>query len=226
MPDYAPTRAHLRAVAFQHNHPPELELGRLLQVIVHEQRAPKPVQYLCYGAEYWLTKALGEAGFSQVEAVQFYQLDRLRARIGALPLPPPALMFTPVLPAQLDELAILDAETFDPLWHFGRRDLFELLMRGRIQAAWWEGEMVGYSAVCANNQREAQLARLAVHPHFQGRGIGRALLCDAIRHAAAEFSVLVLNTQINNSRSQTLYRSLGFRPIGTALAVLGLTVPA
>jgi ribosomal protein S18 acetylase RimI-like enzyme len=224
MPSHAPTRAHLRAVAFQHNHPPEIELGKLMGLIVEEQNEQYPVQYLCYGAEYWLSKSLNEAGFTQVEAVQFYQLDRLRIRVPTLPPTPPELSFTPLYPSQLDELAILDAATFDPLWHFGRRDLFELLMRGRMQVAWWEGEMVGYSAVCANSQSEGQLARLAVHPAFQGRGIGRALLSDAIRYAAGEFSVLVLNTQINNSRSQSLYRGLGFRPIGMSLSVLGLTV--
>jgi ribosomal protein S18 acetylase RimI-like enzyme len=224
MPADAPTRAHLRAVAFQHNHPPEIELARLMGLVVQDQNDAYPVQYLCYGAEYWLSQALKDAGFAQVEAVQFYQLDRLRSRVAHLPPVPTGLSFTPVSPGQLDELALLDAATFDPLWHFGRRDLFELLMRGRIQVAWWEGQMVGYSAVCANTQSEGQLARLAVHPNFQGRGIGRALLSEAIRYAANEFSVLVLNTQTNNSRSQSLYRGLGFRPIGISLAVLGLTV--
>lgn len=224
MPSHAPTRAHLRAVAFQRNHSPEIELGRLMKLVVQEQTGPYPVQYLCYGAEYWLSRALQEAGFRQVEAVQFYQLDRLRSRLVSLPAPPRELSFTPLSPTQLDELAILDAATFDPLWHFGRRDLFELLMRGRMQVAWWEGQMVGYSAICANSAMEGQLARLAVHPNFQGRGIGRALLAEAIRYAAGEFSVLVLNTQTNNSRSQSLYRGLGFRPIGAALSVLGLTV--
>jgi GNAT superfamily N-acetyltransferase len=224
MPQNAPTRAHLRAVAFQRNHPPEIELGRLLSLIVQGQDEPYPVQYLCYGAEFWLSKALQEAGFNQVEAVQFYQLDRLRSRLLHLPPTPKELTFTPLYPAQLDDLAILDAKTFEPFWHFGRRDLFELLMRARMQVAWWEGAMVGYSAICANSQSEAQLARLAVHPDYQGHGVGRALLSDAIRYAAADFSVLVLNTPINNNRSQTLYRGFGFRPIGISLAVLGLTV--
>jgi ribosomal protein S18 acetylase RimI-like enzyme len=224
MPVAAPTRANLRAVAFQHNHPPEIELGRLMNLIVQEQPGHDPVQYLCYGAEYWLSKALSEAGFSQVEAVQFYQLDHLRGRLYQLPPVPPEISFTPLAPAQLDELAILDAATFDPLWHFGRRDLFELLVRGRIQIAWIEGEMAGYNAVCSNSANEAQLARLAVHPKFQRRGVGRALVTDAIHYAASSFTVLVLNTQVNNTRSQSLYRSLGFRPIGTSLPVLGLTI--
>src|SRR5690606_21193993 len=137
MPEDAPTRGHLRAVAFQHNHAPEMELGRLMGVIVQGQIGAYPVQYLCYGAEYWLSKALREAGFSQIEAVQFYQLDRLRNRVHTLPAPPPELSFTPLDPSQLDALALLDATTFDPLWHFGRRDLFELLMRGRMRVAWW-----------------------------------------------------------------------------------------
>lgn len=225
MPPRAPTRAHVRVVAFQYSHLPEVELGRLLTYLVQEQPGePYPVQYLCYGAEFWLSRALQGAGFSQVEAVQFYQLDRLRSRVAALPPLPAELTLTAFTPAQLDDLALLDAATFDPLWHFGRRDLFELLMRGRMQVAWWKGQMVGYNAVCANNSNEGQLARLAVHPQFQGRGIGRALLSDAIRYAAGEFSVLVLNTQINNNRSQTLYRDMGFRPIGMSLSVMGLTV--
>ena len=224
MPLHAPTRANLRLVAFQHNHPPEIELGRLMNLIVQGQSGNYPVQYLCYGAEHWLSRALLDAGFSQIEAVQFYQLDRLRSRVQQLPPLPQAISFTSIQPAQLDELALLDAATFDPLWHFGRRDLFELLMRGRMQVAWIEGQMAGYSAVCANTQNEGQLARLAVHPDFQGQGVGRALLGEAITYAANNFSVLVLNTQVNNTRSQQLYRSHGFRPIGTTLSVLGLTV--
>lgn len=224
MPTHAPTRANLRAVAFQHKHPPEMELGRLMGLIVQDQTEPHAVQYICYGAEHWLSKALNEAGFEQVEAVQFYQLDRLHRRVADLPPVPSGLTFTSLDLAQLDELAMLDAATFDPLWHFGRRDLFELLMRGRIEVAWYDGQMAGYSAVCANSHSEGQLARLAVHPNFQGRGIGRALLSDAIRYAAGKFSVFVLNTQTNNSRSQSLYRGLGFRPIGMSLAVLALTI--
>jgi ribosomal protein S18 acetylase RimI-like enzyme len=225
MPSDAPTRAHLRAVAFQHNHAPERELSRLLTLLVNTQPPhPHAIQYLCYGAEPWLSQALVDAGFLQVEAVQFYQLDRLYSRTSSLPSPPPDLTFSTLQHDQLDALATLDAVSFDPLWHFGRRDLFELLMRGRIQLAWWQGNLVGYSAVCANSRSEGQLARLAVHPDYQGRGIGRAVLSEAIQYAAQDFNLLVLNTQINNSRSQALYRSLGFRPIGISLAVLGLTV--
>jgi ribosomal protein S18 acetylase RimI-like enzyme len=226
MPAGAPTRAHLRAVAFQHNHPPNGELARLLDVARSQAIGyPDPIQYLCYGADYWLSTALAGAGFDEVEAVQFFQLDRLRSRLHDLPgRPSTELCFAAVEPDDLDVLAAMDAETFDPLWHFGRRDLFELLLRGHMQVAWAGDEIAGYSAICANSRSEGQLARLAVHPRFQGRGIGRALLVEAIRYAAGEFSVLVLNTQTTNERAQLLYRSFGFRPLGTPIPVLGRVV--
>ena len=235
MPAAAPTRAHVRAVAIQAYHRPGRELGELLEVVLRQHAGQThagqthagqthagqthAVQYLCYGGDYWLSPALQEAGFAQVEAVQFYQLERLTRRAQELPPPLPGLAFSPARPEDLDALAWLDAATFDPLWHFGRRDLFELLLRGRVQVAWWEGELAGYSALGANTRREGQLARLAVHPAFQGRGMGRALLADAIRYAATEYAVLVLNTQVTNTRSQMLYRSLGFRTLGTPIPV-------
>jgi ribosomal protein S18 acetylase RimI-like enzyme len=80
--------------------------------------------------------------------------------------------------------------------------------------------LAGYTAVCANSRSEAQLARLAVHPTYQGRGVGRALLADTIVYAAQEFDRLVLNTQTTNHRSQKLYAGFGFRPIGLSVPVL------
>jgi [ribosomal protein S18]-alanine N-acetyltransferase len=226
MPRDAPTRAHLRAVAFRHGHHPTGELSRLLDVARSQAIGyPNPIQYLCYGADRWLASALHEAGFREIEAVQFFQLDRLRSRVHDLPtmeaVAGGALHFAVADADDLDELAVLDAATFDPLWHFGRRDLFELLLRGRMQIARLDQEIVGYSAICANTRSEGQLARLAVHPQHQRSGIGRALLIDAIRFAATEFSVLVLNTQTTNERAQRLYRSFGFRPLGGQLPVLG-----
>jgi ribosomal protein S18 acetylase RimI-like enzyme len=230
LPVAAPTRAYLRAVAFQHGYSPSTELPPLLDIVRSQTSDyPDPIQYICYGSERWLAQALEVAGFQELEAVQFFQLDRLRSRLPGLPLAEatsPAtlggtLHFTGAAPDDLEALAVLDAATFAPLWHFGRRDLFELLVRGRMQIAWLDGAQVGYSAVCANTRSEGQLARLAVHPAYQGRGVGRALMLEAIRFAASEFSVLVLNTQTNNERAQRLYRSLGFRPLGGKLPVLG-----
>jgi ribosomal protein S18 acetylase RimI-like enzyme len=65
------------------------------------------------------------------------------------------------------------------------------------------------------------LQRLAVHPDFHGRGIGTALVGDALswcRRRGCD-SVLV-NTQEINERAHSLYRLLGFTDEPTGLAVL------
>lgn len=225
MPADAPTRAHLRGVALDRRRRPTQDIPALLDVIFTQvQSSEYPVQFLCYGAETWLDVALHAAGFDEVESVQFFQLERLERRVGSLPSPPVHVELMPARPEHLLELAQMDIAAFPPLWHFGRRDLFEMLMRCRVQVAMQQGEIVGYTALCANSQQEVQLARLAVRPDRQGQGIGQVLLNDAIRYAATAYKVLVLNTQTTNTRSQRLYRGYGFKPIGTPVPVLARTV--
>jgi ribosomal-protein-alanine N-acetyltransferase len=56
------------------------------------------------------------------------------------------------------------------------------------------------------------LTRIAVHPNWQGYGVGRELLAAAIGKAASHGArSLTLNTQVSNQRSQQLYRSFGFQ---------------
>jgi ribosomal protein S18 acetylase RimI-like enzyme len=229
LPPTAPVRAYTRAVAVQRLLRPGYALRELLAVVDDQLRlspdsAQAGVQILCYGADGWLATALAEAGFREVEQVQFFRLDRLSRRVAALPPLPPDLRLESPGPDHLEELARLDAAAFPPLWHFGTKDLFELLIRCRVRLAWWEGRLVGYAAVCANSRSEAQLARLAVHPALQGQGIGRALLADSIVYAAEEYAVLVLNTQTSNTRSQSLYKGFGFQPMGLSIPVLARTV--
>lgn len=225
MPTDAPTRAHVRGVALDRRRHPNEDVPDLLNVVFHQsEQTEHPVQFLCYGAENWLDEALHHAGFDEIESVQFFQLERLERRVAALPEAPTQLKLTPGRPEYLLELAQLDIAAFPPLWHFGRRDLFEMLMRCRVQIAMQRGEIVGYTALCANTHDEVQLARLAVRPDTQGQGVGRALLNDAIRYAAEDYSVLVLNTQTTNARSQRLYRGYGFKQLGSAVPVLARTL--
>ena len=82
-------------------------------------------------------------------------------------------------------------------------------------------EIVGYTAAVPNSSEELQLARLAVRPDLQRYGIGRQLLHDVVTYAAAEkYERVILNTQTDNERSQALYRSYGFRPVGRPVPVL------
>jgi ribosomal protein S18 acetylase RimI-like enzyme len=55
------------------------------------------------------------------------------------------------------------------------------------------------------------LARLAVKPEFQGKGVGYALVYDLIRQLLRRGArVITVNTQKDNLASLTLYKRIGF----------------
>ncbi|SDR88445.1 GNAT family N-acetyltransferase [Microterricola viridarii] len=63
--------------------------------------------------------------------------------------------------------------------------------------------------------REALLHFLAVHPGGVGSGVGRALLADAVEHAArAAFRSLTLEVRTTNVRAIEMYTRAGFVPFG------------
>lgn len=188
-------------------------------------------QVQSYGSQRWLVNPLLASGFAIDERIEFLRLTDLQRRTV------PAVVSTPgktspvdgvttrsALPADLALLARLDAAAFPPRWHFGEDALFTLLFGGKVQLAFIGGELAGYWAQTQTADREAHLARLAVHPALHGRGVGRFLLIDAIEYARAEkFRSILLNTQTDNQRAQSLYRTFGFRPTGRIVPILART---
>ena len=74
---------------------------------------------------------------------------------------------------------------------------------------------------CDIYQRHAHLTRLAVHPDYQGRGIGGQLLYRAITDALeAGADQITLNTMESNQRSRALYERFGFVDTKQRLPVL------
>ncbi len=213
LPADAPDRAHLRILALASGRSPSLDVVQLFNhAAIYFNQWPRPLQLIVIGGATWLIHALPNAGFTLIDQVKFLRLERLHRH------PPFSLPHAPSLrsmyPTDLDEVAVLDAATFDALWHMDRKGLWQLMFTYRMQVALQEDKIVGYSAVRVYN-REAQLARLAVHPAWQGQGIGRQLLLDALNYAqvlgAEDFS---LNTQASNQRSLRLYQDVGLRPTG------------
>jgi [ribosomal protein S18]-alanine N-acetyltransferase len=214
LPAAAPQRAFLRLVALAPGRSPSVDTTNLLNTVCAAVgETARPVQVICFGGESWLTHALTEAGFALSERVQYYRLERLNRWSNRQP-PPPELRLRPAHPDDLPALAQLDSDTFDSLWHMDAKGLWQLFFTYRVQVALWQDELVGYAAVAVNGA-EAQLARLAVHPHWQGRGIGRHLLTDALHYAQMqEATEMALNTQASNLHAQALYRQFGFRSTG------------
>jgi ribosomal protein S18 acetylase RimI-like enzyme len=129
--------------------------------------------------------------------------------------------------ADLHEVVEADNAAFDPLWH----NSFETIRLAFSQAliatvAENSQGIFGYQISTGHGQR-AHLARLAVRPEAQGKGIGRALLSDLFNKITQNgIARLSVNTQSDNQTSLTLYQKMGFQRTGEEYPVYTFNVPA
>ena len=119
----------------------------------------------------------------------------------------------------------VDRAAFSPPWRLDLAGLREALLATptvRFRVAVVDGRVVGY-AVTGKAGWRGYLQRVAVHPDHTDRGLGRALVGDALdwldRRGARR---CVVNTQEGNAAALHLYEALGFRPEPRGLDVLGV----
>jgi ribosomal protein S18 acetylase RimI-like enzyme len=120
----------------------------------------------------------------------------------------------------------IDRAAFDPFWRLDELGLLDAIgatpsSRTRVGGG---NPLTGY-AVTGRSGKRGYLQRLAVHPDAQGRGLGAALVVDALRwlsHRGCDSAMV--NTQEVNTRAYALYRALGFADRPDGLAVLRLDV--
>ena len=224
LPSFAPDRLFVRGLAVRHGLSPSVALRDLLTPL-QESLAQQPRQLIAHGGFSWYNRALSYAGFSLTERVCFLELDNVAQRLRKLECTAALVALCPGGFADLDSLAALDAAAFSPIWHFSAAALRPLLLQGKLQTARYDDELIGYWLMTFSGAL-AHVARLAVHPQWQGRGIGRQLMLDALGAAvAADCRRVVLNTQVDNAPSLRLYRSLGFRTTGEEFAVYTKLLP-
>jgi ribosomal-protein-alanine N-acetyltransferase len=184
-------------------------LDLLLPLAEQSARTEKLAALAHIGNVTWLVDELQARGFVVKEWVVAYE------RYGSEP-PPDIPLSTPawVRPAHSSDMAAikaLDELAFSHIWRKSAGNFNEAIARADAFAvAEIGGQLVGYQWY-ERYDRHAHLTRLAVHPEFQGRGIGAQLLHRAITDAlAAGVNLITLNTQENNTRSRTLYERFGF----------------
>jgi ribosomal protein S18 acetylase RimI-like enzyme len=124
----------------------------------------------------------------------------------------------------------LDHLAFDPFWQLDETGLADALhatprARFRVAMGGHSGPsqataIVGY-AITGRAGGHGFLQRLAVHPAWQRRGVGRALVLDGLTWLQRRgVERVVVNTQLENTRALALYESLGFRREPRGLSVL------
>lgn len=116
--------------------------------------------------------------------------------------------------SMLESLLAVDIMCFSEFWRYDVRLMREYLATDRTVIARRDDEVVGY-AMCRVDRGHGLIGRLAVVPAERGRGVGAALLADALRYLRRQgVSRTMLYTQATNERAQRLYASFGFEATG------------
>ena len=163
--------------------------------------------------QHWLDAILCESGF--VPAQTIVMLERDRQPLQSRPIPA-GIILRPMTVDDLPRVVEVDAAAFQPLW----QNSFPALRKAFSQAllasvAEGEAGLVGYQ-LSTGNPFGAHLARLAVRPEVQGRGIAFALIGHLITHVCRDerLTRITVNTQSDNTASLALYEKIGFHRTG------------
>ena len=167
----------------------------------------------------WLEPLLIKSGFEDVNAVIF--LEWLATAPPTLPPAPGTIRG--MRPSDIEAILALDQRAFSGIWANPREELLEAFKQASLCTVLeHDQQLLGYQISTASTWG-AHLARLAVDPDWQGKGVGNAIVADLMRQVRKRgYYRLTVNTQEDNTRSHRLYRRLGFMMTGDRYPVLEL----
>jgi len=165
----------------------------------------------------WLVPYLEANGF--ITHQQIVMLACEYPQIDSMPVPH-SFTVRRMFPYDLPAVAEVDSRAFDFLWRNSLSSL-ELAYRQAAIATVAEAEqqLIGYQ-ISTRTSIGIHLARLAVVPEAQGRGVGYALVADMMKQAIQRgLQRFTVNTQNDNVGSLSLYKRFGFRETGESYPV-------
>jgi ribosomal protein S18 acetylase RimI-like enzyme len=138
---------------------------------------------------------------------------------------------------QFGMAARIDRAAFGDAWGHDATELAEICRATPVHAARFRVSAssrrigIGYRpepvafAIAGASSEHGYLQRLAVDPHVQRRGHGRALTTEALRWMIRRrLPDCLVNTSVDNAAALGLYRSLGFTALDELLTVLQFEV--
>jgi ribosomal-protein-alanine N-acetyltransferase len=147
-------------------------------------------------------------GFSERQRIVVY---RMQPPLSVVRPAPVGVSVRIGLPTDQAAVVALDAACFDEFWRYDQELLHHYIASERLGVAEAAGHLVGYTLSTVHGA-EGTIGRLAVTDEWRGRGIGTALLADAVAYLARKGALAVtLCTQEENDGSRRLYRKAGFR---------------
>ncbi len=200
---------------------PETVLVMLWRELADELRAQGVSIVGLLAIREWIGRYASALGFE-------YQEDIVTLVGAGHRLPPDPSANRPAIRAvelrDLESLARLDEAAFSPPWQISPAELRQAYrMASTCTLAYQEQKVLGYQFSTLYFDG-AHLARLAVVPEAQGRGVGTALLDDLLRRFSKRgVHGITVNTQSSNQHSRRLYSRFGFQPNGFDLPYWSIT---
>ncbi|HEX6385743.1 MAG TPA: GNAT family N-acetyltransferase [Anaerolineae bacterium] len=201
--------AWVRVVAIAGVARPRDSLAAMMELAVANLRRQGVTELAWLAVEEWPNSWLPELGFIRTNQIETYiKEDKAIPPVN----PVPGLHIRQVLDSDMEALARLEAAAFQPLWRHSAHAL--AIARGQtlsFDVALLDDEIVGFQLSASSNSG-AHLVRMTVSPERQQMGIGSALLARTLEgYYRRGLTHVSLNTQVDNTASQRLYRKFGFR---------------
>ncbi len=157
----------------------------------------------------WLRLPLLERGYDHLATLRAY--DKLGTHIPVFGNQ--AFNIRTFDPLQdIPAILAIEALTFDPPWRFDAATLTEMATTYPflVVAVTSDGELAGYQASLVEDAM-GFFVRIAVHPRFQGQGVGARLMAAAMDFFAQRgVDRILLNAEETNAPAHRLYERWGF----------------
>ena len=103
-----------------------------------------------------------------------------------------------------------------PLGERSPRELEEVFSNSRFKCfAFADAKLVGAGRALADGKDCSCICDVAVHPDYQGQGLGRQIVKKLIDFSAGHRKIILYT----NPGKENFYRKLGFRNMTTAMAI-------
>jgi ribosomal protein S18 acetylase RimI-like enzyme len=164
----------------------------------------------------WFNELLESSGFNHTDDVIVLMWD-------GIPIPQPtssSVLIRSMLPEDLSTIEVIDHEAFGNVWKNSLEALELAFQQSSLASvAVNEEEIVGYQFSTFSTMG-GHLARLAVGPTMQRKGIGYLLIHQVLSHFHKQgINHVTVNTQKNNAASLALYSRAGFALTGESYRV-------
>ncbi len=165
----------------------------------------------------WMQEILEKSSF--INSQEIVMLEWHNGPLMRIPIPK-GISLRLMTPEDLPGVAELDSVAFDPLWQNPLDALEKAFPQASIATVMEDDQgLVGYQ-ISTGNPLGAHLARLAIRPDAQKRGLGSLMVSDLLKRLdRMMIRRLTVNTQNDNTGSIALYFKMGFVETGEKYSV-------